>query len=381
MADLERIGLALQGLSAGIGGQLPQFNQALGQRRKEQRALSLERRKAMATDALEVRRRLGQGNTVGAQELLFERVGAIEQLGGDSTETEALFNAINSANSPEGLQRVIAELDDDLQNFQSQGLFGAPKPEARTSLAKNLISSGLVEGSPEFQQAITDTLAKGGQTINVGGPDIGEEQKALAKSNVKTLETFRSEREDAITINQSLDVLDNIDVNTGALEPMKQGLAAFGAGFGIDTSALANISAGEAFNAVAKRIVLSVKATQKGPQTDQDEDTIRATVSSLGNSKEGNQFIVDSARALSNRKIERADFFDNYLETEGKLAGANRAWSKFKRNTPMVSPVLKNNGLPVFFYKFAGDIRSLNPDATNAEVLTAWRDANKKKGR
>ena len=202
----------------------------------------------------------------------------------------------------------------------------------------------------------------------------------MASGRVSQLNKFRDEREASIDTNQSLDILENIDVNTGALEPAKQAMASFGKAFGIDTSGLATVAGGEAFNAVAQRIVLSVKASQKGPQTDKDEATIRDTVASLGNTKEGNQFIIDSAKALNNRKIERADFFDTFLEDNETLKGANRDWAKFKRQTPMVSRNLRTpEGLPVFFFKFERDVRSANPNANREEILEFWRQNDKKK--
>lgn len=247
-----------------------------------------------------------------------------------------------------------------------------------TTLQRNVQAAGFTPGTPEFEAEVLRGVTKPATQITIGGEK--KEAEKLAELRVKQLGTFQEEREAAIDANQSLDVLDNIDVNTGTLEPAKQGLAAFGKAFGIDTSRLANVSAGEAFNAEAQRIVLAVKASQKGPQTDKDEATIRQTVANLGNTKEGNQFIIDSARALNIRKIDRADFFDKLLEDTGSLKGANRDWAKFKRNTPMVSSNLRTpEGLPVFFFKFEQDVRAANPDATRGEILEAWREADKRR--
>jgi len=128
MADLQRIGRALSGLGAGIGGRGAEFGRSMAMERKEdrqeQRTLTLERRKAMATDVLEVSRRLGEGNKIGAQELLFERIGAIEKLGGDPSQSIAAFNAVDSINSNESLEMVLSKFNDDIQDFQAQGLYG-----------------------------------------------------------------------------------------------------------------------------------------------------------------------------------------------------------------------------------------------------------------
>lgn len=305
------------------------------------------------------------------QQLLARKKELIASNAPNTNETD---QALALLDQPGGLQQLELEIGGLVDAAQRFGVFGET-----TTLQQNLQAAGLQPGTPEFKEAVIANLTRAATSINIGDKAKSAEQTALAGNRVTQLGKFREEREVAIDTNQSLDVLENIDVTTGALEPAKQGLAAFGKAFGIDTSGLANVAQGEAFNAEAKRIVLAVKASQKGPQTDKDEQTIQETVVSLGNSKEGNQFILDSARALNNRRIERADFFDNFLEENETLRGANRSWSQFKRNTPMVSSVMRTpQGLPVFFYKFDQAVRSANPDATREEILQAWRQANTK---
>ena len=300
--------------------------------------------------------------------------------GRDTTNTDralagddASFNQFLELQAREG--QTIKEL-------AAQQFPAASKP---TTLERNLIAAGLTPGTPEFQEAVIKGVTKPSTQVTIGG-ESGEFSKALGKQNAATFGQVNEQRDTAIEANQSLSVLENIDVNTGALEPAKQALASFGKAFGIDTSKLANVSAGEAFNAEAQRIVLSVKASQKGPQTDKDEATIRKTVAALGNTTEGNQFIIDSARALNNRRIERADFYDNFIQSnDGKFTdpqgkSANSAWAEFKRNTPMVSANLRTpEGLPVFFYRFERDVRQANPDATQGEILEAWRATDKRR--
>lgn len=283
-----------------------------------------------------------------------------------------------------GLNQAItmqARMGKSVADLASQTFSDPQKP---TSLQQNLIAAGLVPGSEEFQSAVLESVTKSATTVNLGSGDNAF-AKELAKGQARNVALVREEADAAIDANQSLSILENIDVNTGALEPAKQGLAAFANAFGLDGSRLASVSAGEAFNAEAQRLVLSVKATQKGPQTDKDEATIRKTVANLGNSKLGNQFVIDSARAMNNRKIGRKDFYDSFLEESGgkfrdeEGVTADAAWSRFKRNTPMISSKLRTTeGLPVFFFKFDDAVRAANPDATRAEILEAWRAADKR---
>ena len=255
-------------------------------------------------------------------------------------------------------------------------------PIKRTSLQQNLIAAGLEPGTKQFQNAVLAATQKPSTQVTIGGEKKFAEE--VAKGQAKTFSRIGGEADAAIDANQSLDVLEAIDVDTGALEPAKQGIAAFANAFGLDASGLANVSKGEAFNAEAQRIVLAVKASQKGPQTDKDEATIRKTVANLGNTKAGNQFIINSARALNNRRIERKDFYDRFVEDAGgqfrndQGVTADRAWAKFKRETPMISSKLRTpQGLPVFFFEFERDVRQANPDARREEIIEIWNQKNR----
>jgi hypothetical protein len=256
-----------------------------------------------------------------------------------------------------------------------------------TNNEQKVVSEGLELGTPEAIERVTELNSKSGAAQNT--VTVGAQESAFSKGmgaiNAKTIGTINEQASAAVDANQSLSVLENIDIETGALEPAKLALASFATAFGIDGSKIANVAGGEAFNAEAQRIVLSVKASQKGPQTDKDEITIRKTVASLGNSKQGNQFIIDSARALNNRRIGRKEFYDQFLEsTSGKFknsdgVNADSAWSKFKRETPMISANQRTpEGLPVFYYKFEEAVRSANPDATRGQILEAWRAREKR---
>ena len=252
-----------------------------------------------------------------------------------------------------------------------------------TSLQQNLMAAGLKPGTQEFQYAVLRSINKPATQISIGGEKKFQEK--LAEGQAKRIGVITEEADAAIDANQSLSVLEAIDVETGALEPAKQGLAAFASAFGLDASGIANVSKGEAFNAEAKRLVLAVKASQKGPQTDKDEFTIRQTVANLGNTKAGNQFIINSAMALNNRKIERKEFYDNFIEQAGgnfkDSSGktADQAWSEFKRNTPLISSKQRtSDGLPAFYYRFEESTRALNPDATREEILQLWRDRERR---
>jgi len=339
----------------------------------------LNRVRSIALFGSEIANDVKAGNLASIRAKTVQRIAQdLPNQGVPSNDSQELLELIDNPDISE--QDKLTQIDQISQQATALGQqFGVLEaPSQPTAIQQNLIASGLTPGTPEFQQELLASIRKPSGTTVTIGTGLGEEQKALAKLRARELGTIQEEANAAIDTIQSLDVLENIDVNTGALEPAKQGVAAFGRAFGLDTSALANVAAGEAFNAEAKKLVLSIKATQKGPQTDKDEETIRETIANLGNSQQGNQFIIDSSRAFSGRKIEKADFFNTFLEDKETLKGANKAWSDFKRKTPMVSSNLRTpQGLPVFFYKFEQDVRNANPQASKQEILEAWRIADK----
>lgn len=92
--QLENIGLALQGLGAGLGGQLPQFLQTQNQRQglqqqqqldqfamaERQQQMAIERQKTMFTDAFAANQLLESGNVDGVIQLGINRLQMLKQL-------------------------------------------------------------------------------------------------------------------------------------------------------------------------------------------------------------------------------------------------------------------------------------------------------------
>ncbi len=249
------------------------------------------------------------------------------------------------------------------QKVTAAGVAAERRLTAPTTAQRDLIAEGLQPGTPEFQRALQEKRRK---------PVF---ERALGKLEAKDLQELREKAEKAEEELSQLDILGNIDVNTGALEPIKLGLASFVEGFGVNASAIANTAAGQSFVAESGKAVLRVLERQKGPQTDDDRRQIAKTIARLGNVPRANTFITDAARAFARRTVDERDFFDNFLAENNTLTGAARAWNLFKRNTPMVSKRVRTpEGLPVFFFKFRDRVKEANPQASEAEILQAWRD-------
>lgn len=314
---------------------------------------------------------------------LVGRVQRIAESGGDATQTIQLLNKAPDEMRSEALTYLSLFDPASADAYRKSQAPSMPK----YSNIKETASGGLMglnENTGAYEQIKTpEALRAKTPLVQIGGADIGEEQKQLAKSNVARFNTIREKADSAREQMSSLEILDSIEVQQGALEPLKQSLAAYGSSLGIDTTALANVPAGQAFTAEANKMVLTAQQAQKGPQTESDTALIRKTVNSLRNDPRANKFIGNVAMAQSRRSIEHSDFMENYLQENGKIAGSTRAWNEFKRSTPTVSKFQKTpEGLPLFFFRFKDRVKEANPEASDQDIIEAWRDQEKKsKGR
>ena len=217
-------------------------------------------------------------------------------------------------------------------------------------------------------------MAPGTQVTVDTGKAQTKEQEELRKRGVARYDKV-SEAADVAEKNlYNLDLLDNMEVGQGALEPIKQGIAKWGEAFGVDTKKLANVPAGQAYTAIAGSVVLDVMASQKGPQTESDMKQIRSTVANLGKDPAANKFLNNAARAVSKRAIEKRDFYDNYLDVNDTLKGAQKAWNDHIRDVPLISKGLKNKrtGLPVFYHDFEEQFKADNPTATRDDIVKVF---------
>lgn len=122
----QKIAAALQGFGAGVQGRGIEFAESMNARQQQ---LDERRQKAMAQDAMRVYSQLNDGKYDDAIELIDDRVKAINELGGDASDTLEIRNLIVSGRLDEAQQELGGFLELAMQN----GLIEAPKaPEAYT---------------------------------------------------------------------------------------------------------------------------------------------------------------------------------------------------------------------------------------------------------
>lgn len=120
-STMDKLAAGLGGLGAGFSGQSEQWND---RRNAQQKELSNERKLAMAQDVSLLYNRLESGDIEGAKNLLMERQGHIQTLGGDPTQTQIALGMINSGD----ISTLKRNAYEDMQVFASQGLLTLPTP-------------------------------------------------------------------------------------------------------------------------------------------------------------------------------------------------------------------------------------------------------------
>lgn len=314
------------------------------------------------------------------ESVLTNRIKMIQEQGGDPSQTMSELEQFRT--NPEGYEQKV-ERAYAMMDPQGYGAYRSSMPQQQAPNYSNVQFDEA--GNPYGLNKTTGKYEpiKGGfqrakptpQTVvNMGAQGLTEEQKALAKQRVNRYGKITDDADSASQEIDSINQIRAIDLDTGFGTEVKSTAAKVINALGGNGESLLNvdISDVEKFNAVAEKQVLNVMSSQKGPQTDQDAARIKKTVAGTENTKEANAFILDSMEAIANRKIEQQAFWDSYLESnDGSLKGVQLAWNKYKKETPMVSEVVKNpsTGKPMFFYQF----RAAFPDRDESEVIQAWR--------
>lgn len=132
-----------------------------------------------------------------------------------------------------------------------------------------------------------------------------------------------------------------------------------------------SVTSGQAFEGLMGNILAEKLAAQKGPQTDKDADRMEKTLATLKNTPKAKIFLLDSARALHSRDIEKAQFFREWRANKGTITGAELSWQKTMGKVPLFG-VNPNSNLPVFYDEFRARMKQANPGATSKEIREFW---------
>jgi hypothetical protein len=103
----------------------------------------------------------------------------------------------------------------------------------------------------------------------------------------------------------------------------------------------------QVFSANSSEAVLKKQLAQKGTQTASDAQRIEQTGAQLGNTAEGNRFILTVAQEQLKLDVEQRNFYDKWWKTNKTYDGAEDAWYAGDGGKSLFDrPALKEFGKP-----------------------------------
>ena len=163
---------------------------------------------------------------------------------------------------------------------------------------------------------------------STGGKLEGAEQKGQGELNIKDVGEIRAAAKLAQktlpAIETQARILDQ-GFTTGFGTEFKKAGASVLAALGVQNAEKFATNA-ETFIAATQQAVLQKQLEQKGTQTAADADRITQTGAQLGNTVNGNRFIIDVAKAQLKRDMDQRDFYAKWWSTKRTYEGAEDAW-------------------------------------------------------
>ena len=346
MAD---IGTLLQGVSAGLSGNLPQFNMQQDQRRmiaqqeqeaqqQKQQILSKERYAAMVQDAYHLQKLIGAGKMGAAVKLLDNRIDSINKLGGDPSDTLRIKDLLVSGDPAkfEQLQKGLQESVDAGAIFWQPPEAAQMKPyEAeKAKLARekfeweknNPDARGDSEGVQSSQILDDGTVVqvlKSGKTrvVDPTGTELSGQARADAirsaqeygidiqsgRAGGRTSATGTAKRADEF-INQGVTAAQAVPIMRRTVDLLSQVETG-----GIDKAQIAakqmfgieSADEGELSYLLSKNVLSQLKETFGAAFTAAEGDRLASIEASLGRSPAANKRIIQQAITIAERKAER----------------------------------------------------------------------------
>jgi hypothetical protein len=285
------------------------------------------------------------------------------------------------------LQGILSDVSGAIGMAQQMGIFETPRAEAdgRTSIQKNLEAAGFQPGTPEYRQALFQQMNKpSGTNVTVQMPGqkfLTAEAEALGKAFVKKFEGIQTEAAAATQQRDTLRQIKALNIDTGLTADLRANVANVMNNLGLNGNEILNtdVSNVQAFNKLSGRLVQEGLMAQKGVATDSDARLYAKTVPSITDNKKATNFIIESMNAQNERKIEKDQFFTDWLDANQSFKGADKAWNQYISSTPLYIEGYNNRiGLPYTFYEFSNEMKTLNSGVSEPEIIKLWQ--NKAKG-
>lgn len=230
------------------------------------------------------------------------------------------------------------------QQLQNQALRN-PQPKI-TDTQRNLQwraeQAGLQPGTPEYSEFMRTGGAVPQTQVNVGAGEKAWDQES-AKLFAKRYDDISAGASNAQQMMGMYDLAEqalNSGVRTGLGAESELTLRQLGAAMGMDTDPN-KLSGGELIRAVQNRMALTMRSPDggmgmPGALSDRDIKFLKDSQVGIDRSPEGNRRMLQSFRAMEQRKIQIAQLADEYVARNGRLdSGFNKEVREFANNNPL----------------------------------------------
>ncbi len=223
-----------------------------------------------------------------------------------------------------------------------------------TSVMQNLEAAGLVPGSPEYREAILQSVTKPQTQVNMAGEKAWDTESA--KLFAKRYDDISAGAANAQQMMGMYDLAEqamNSGVRTGLGAEAELNLRQLGAAMGVDTDP-EKLAGGELIRAVQNRMALTMRSPDggmgmPGSLSDRDIKFLKDSQIGIDRSPQGNRKMLEAFRAMEGRKIEIARLADQYIAENGRLdSGFNKMVREWASANPLFpeSPSQSGNGAP-----------------------------------
>lgn len=321
-STMDRIANAFQGFGAGVQGRGAEF---LRNQQLQRQELSDERKQAAAEDLRRAKALIDNNDLKGLQALGQERLGYINQLGGDPSDTEQLIVLAQQAETdPVAYQRLLAEVNSGLRSAADAGFIeldtSTKLPADVQSFNAMLKAANIDPDSEDAEKAARIKLKLDAGETNVLSL---EERLLLAKmtSGLKMEEEKAIKQQnrlsDAITL--GLDAVDGIpilrrslslleDIETGGIDAARNRAKQL---FGIESANEAELSAN-----LGRAVLSQLRKTFGAAFTAQEGEKLERYSAGFSKSVEGNKRILRQTLKLAEDAAKRALRASSSLDDE-----------------------------------------------------------------
>lgn len=187
-------------------------------------------------------------------------------------------------------------------------------------------------------------------TVNVGAAET-EEQKGMGRLRA---ENYQNIQKDADIARDNIDIFNELEslmskTTTGAFEPFKTNIASYAQSLGVPVSD--KWSANQTIEAISNKLTIMARKVGEGQMlagqiSDADREFLKRSVPELGKLPGANKMLIDWNKKLAQRKIESAQFAEEYYNKNGTMKGFIEARKEWANKNPLFANVSNTHVMP-----------------------------------